>query len=333
MHRILARRQRIEGARVLSIGNLTTGGTGKTPAVIYFSRLLRPEFPRQAVLSRGYGGRRQRDRFLVSDGQTLMMESTESGDEPYLLAANLPGVPVAVGSNRLRNAQRLKEQFGTELFLLDDGFQHYRLFRDADVVLIDATNPFGSGHLLPRGILREPPENLKRADCVILTKCDLLPSAELEELRERVQKLSDLSHIFLSRHAIRGLVRIPHDYFPGHKPDLQSTELLRHESVWALSAIGNSRAFEAMLQRAGAAQVRSLSFRDHHDFSERDVGMLLDQVKPYDIVVTTEKDYTRLRRHLDKLHKWRQFYYLKIEIEILDNEILLKEGIKAKLMA
>jgi len=332
LHRRMVKSVRIPGTKILSIGNITTGGTGKTPATIYFSRLLRAEFPNQAVLSRGYGGKLAHETNLLSDGYRVLMSSDDSGDEPYLMAVNLPGVRVAVGRNRLKNAQRLLAEFSTGLFLLDDGFQHYRIARDADVVLVDATNPFGSGKLLPQGILREPIENLARASVIVLTKTDLLERAALDELREYVRKLSGLSHIFLSRHRADGLVKIPHEYTPQHSATVQSAALLKHETVWALSAIANGRAFSEMLRRAGAEKVETISFRDHHDFSERDIRMVLERVKPYDIVVTTEKDYVRLRKHADALKSLKQFFYLKIEFEILENEILLKEGLKARLL-
>jgi tetraacyldisaccharide 4'-kinase len=332
IHRRLTKPVRLPGTRIISIGNITTGGTGKTPATIYFSKLLRAEFPNQAVLSRGYGGNLSHETNLLSDGFRLLMDSSDSGDEPYLMAVNLPGVKVAVGRNRLKNAQRLVSDFATNLFLLDDGFQHYRIARDADIVLIDATNPFGSGKLLPQGILREPIENLARASVIVLTKTDLVSQGVLDELRERVQTISGLSHIFLSRHAAKGLVRIPHSYSPQEHTVPQSTSILNHETVWALSAIANSRAFEEMLRRAGAEKVENISFRDHHDFSEKDIAMILSRVRPYDLVVTTEKDFVRLRRHMDALSSLKQFFYLKIEFEILDNEILLKEGLRARLM-
>ena len=260
------------------------------------------------------------------------LTSDESGDEPYLMAVNLPGVKVAVGRNRLKNAQRLVKDFGTNFFLLDDGFQHYRIGRDADVVLIDATNPFGSGRLLPQGILREPVANLARAHAIVLTKTDLVSSSVLDELKEKILGISGLSHVFTSRHAVKGLVQIPHEYTPQHVAKITVTDILKHERVWALSAIANSRAFEEMLRRAGAENVEQISFRDHHDFSERDIGMILSRVRPYDLVVTTEKDYVRLRKHMPRLANLRQFFYLKIEFEVVDNEILLKEGLKARLL-
>ncbi|HRP70553.1 MAG TPA: tetraacyldisaccharide 4'-kinase, partial [Turneriella sp.] len=157
-------------------------------------------------------------------------------------------------------------------------------------------------------------------------------STTLDELREKVQRVSGLSHIFISRHAAKGLVKIPHEYTPQFTPKLENFSLLNHETVWALSAIANSRAFEEMLRRAGAEKVEQISFRDHHDFSEKDIRMVLSRIKPYDIVVTTEKDYVRLRKHAQALQVLKQFYYLKIEFEVPENEILLKEGLKAHLL-
>lgn len=332
IHRRMTKTVSLTGAKVLSIGNITTGGTGKTPATIYFSKLMRSEFPNQAVLSRGYGGKLSHQANLLSDGYHLLMSSDDSGDEPYLMAVNLPGVRVAVGKNRMRNAERLLKEHGTNFFLLDDGFQHYRIGRDADVVLIDATNPFGSGKLLPQGILREPVESLSRASAIVLTKTDLIAHSALQDLRANLARISGLSHIFISRHAVKGLVKIPHEYTPQAPANIQSTEILRHESIWTLSAIANSRAFDEMLRREGAENITPISFRDHHDFTERDIEMILSRVRPYDLVITTEKDYVRLRKHADALSGLRQFYYLKIDFEVLENEILLKEGLKARLI-
>lgn len=332
LHRRMTKSIPLPNTKVLSVGNITTGGTGKTPATIYLSKLLRSEFPNQAVLTRGYGGKLSHKENLLSDGQRILMSSEDSGDEPYLMAVNLPGVRIAVGRNRHKNALALLRENPIDLFLLDDGFQHYRLARDADVVLVDATNPFGSGRLLPQGILREPVESLTRADVIILTKTDLVAPSALDELRESIRKTSGLSQIFISRHVAEGLVQIPCEYSVEAKPKLHSLDLMRHETVWALSAIANSSAFEKMLLRSGAERVEQISFRDHHNFSERDIAMVLERVKPYDLVVTTEKDYVRLIKYSALLKNLKQFYFLKITFEVLENEILLKEGLKARLL-
>lgn len=333
INRRFTKKARLTGAKVLSVGNITTGGTGKTPAAIYFSKLFRPEFPNQAILTRGYGGKLSHEANLLSDGYHMLLDSDASGDEPYLMAVNLPGVKVAVGKNRLKNARLLMQDFHINFFILDDGFQHYRIDRDADVVLVDATNPFGSGKLLPQGILREPKEALARASVVMLTKSDLIAADERDILVEELKRVSRHGQIFLSRHKVGGLVKIPQDYTPQAEFKIIKPSILRHEKVWAVSAIANGRAFVSMLKREGAESVEQISFRDHHDFSDRDIEMILQQVKPYDLVITTEKDYVRLRKHLPKLAGLRQFYFLKIEFEVLENEMLLREGLKAHLLS
>ncbi len=335
INRRLKKARSIPHAKVVSLGNITTGGTGKTPAVQYFAALLKTEGYKVGILSRGYGGRAMKTGALLSDGQQIFLPESESGDEPYLLAVNLPGIPVAVGRNRFASAQKLQQQFGCDLFLLDDGFQHYALSRDVDIVLIDATNPFGNGHLLPNGILREPKESLKRSDIVILTKCDLAGRARVEQLRDEVKEISGHSAVFLANHRPTALVKLPVVYSSAAIGSWKKEKLdyLKGKEVWALSAIGNARAFENTLRELGATHVEGISFRDHHDYSEKDVLNILRRIDPNDVVVTTEKDWVKLQKYAEKLKKIKKFFFLKIEFTIVENEILLKEGLKAKILA
>ena len=319
---------------MVSIGNITTGGTGTTPAAIYFSRLLATEGHRVGILSRGYGGSMVKEGGVLSDGEDLLLSPAQGGDEPYLLAVNLPGIQVAVGRKRFDMGRALQERYGNDLFVLDDGFQHYALARDVDIVLVDATNPFGNGQLLPHGILREPISALERADIVILTKCDLADSMALADLQGHLEKASGRETIFRSRHAPTGLVKLPIEYnFKNVAKKPAKTSLFDHEEVWALSAIGNHRAFEKTLLELGASKVESITYRDHHDYSERDVEAILKRVSPYQFLITTEKDWIRLKKYKDEFAHLKNFYYLKIEFEIMSNEVLLKEGLKAKLLS
>lgn len=327
--------QRIKDSKVVAIGNITTGGTGKTPATIYFAGILKEEYNDIAILSRGYKGSLVKEGAIISDGSRLFHSAEESGDEPWLLAANLPGIPVAVGRNRYKNGLRLQKEFGNRFFLLDDGFQHYALERDVDIVLIDATNPFGNGHTLPNGILREPPEALRRADIVILTKCSLVNGQDLDMLSRQITQLSGHDLVFRSDHVPVGLVKLPVDYSLQtvkttrvHKP-----AILKNESVWALSAIANHRAFEKTLMSMGATEVKGISFRDHHKFSKKDVENILKRVSTYDYLITTEKDWVRLQPYTDMFAHLKNFYYVKIEFQILSQEVLLREGLKAKIIA
>lgn len=324
-----------ENAKVLSIGNITTGGTGKTPAAIYFATALQNEDYQIGILSRGYGGTLSKENSILSDGKNLYLDSTESGDEPYLLAVNLPGIPVGVGKKRYESGLMLQEKFNTSLFILDDGFQHYALDRDVDIVLVDATNPFGNRHTLPNGILREPPEALKRSDIVIISKADIADSAEVEKLSSELKELSGHEMIFRSAHKAVGFKKLPQDYSIDNiaKQKIQKLDIIKNESVWALSAIGNHRSFENTLRRLGASDVENITYRDHHEYSSRDIENILKRVEPYDFLITTEKDWVRLRKFSEEFSNLKNFYYLKVEFEIIQNEVLLLEGLKAKLLA
>ena len=332
INRFVKKARVLPGCKVVSIGNITVGGTGKTPAAIYFSRLLKSEFSRMAVLSRGYGGSKSKEGALLSDGKSIFITAAESGDEPYLIAMNLNGVQVAVGRKRFEMGMKVLQGYQPELFILDDGFQHYALARDVDIVLVDATNPFGNGHLLPNGILREPVEALKRADIIITTKSDLVSTEELDDL---VQKIKDISHhtqVFKAVHKAVSLTRLPYDYSKPGSQKSNGFNVMQKENIWAISAIGNHRAFEQQLKNLGAASVSSITFRDHHDYTEKDVEAILKRISPYDIVITTEKDWIKLSRFKPMFSKLKNFYFLAIEFSILNNEVLLKEGLKAKLL-
>lgn len=182
------------GTQVISIGNVTAGGTGKTPVTEIFARTLAAEGRKVAILSRGYRRKEapwwQRlftqvieKPLVVSDGRRVLLDSATGGDEPYMLASNLPGVAVVVDRNRVKAGRYAVNRLGCDTLILDDGFQYQKLKHSIEVVLVDSTNPFGNGNLLPRGILREPVRNLKRADIIFLTKCRGDVSAVKEEIR------------------------------------------------------------------------------------------------------------------------------------------------------
>ncbi len=324
----------ISNAKVISVGNITTGGTGKTPAVMYFASLLQKDNYNVGILSRGYGGSMVRSGGIISDGQSIFVTPEESGDEPYLLASSLDGVPVAVGHKRYLSAEKMQEQFGTNLFILDDGFQHYPLYRDADIVLIDATNPFGNGHLLPRGILRELPEALRRSEIVILTKTDQASPADLEKLETTLKDISRHEMIFSSVHKPVGFVGLPADYsVPLSDRKMLKLDIIKNKSVWALSAIGSHRSFERSLLSLGAKTVESISFRDHHLYNDKDIENILRRIPRDAFIVTTEKDYVKLNRFAKQLSVFKIFFALRIRFSVNRNEILLREGLKARILA
>ena len=322
----------INEAYTISIGNLTTGGTGKTPATIYLAKLMLSEGLQVGILSRGYGGSLSKTGALLSDGTQILCSVTEAGDEPVIIARNVPGAKTAICRERYLAAQIIRQSFDANFFLLDDGFQHYRLSRDLDIVLIDATNPFGNGKLLPHGILREPIESLKRSDIVILTKTDLVDESKLKELEELIIFKSGHEKVFHSSHQILGLVSGSVSYENNGEDKVEPIEKIKGKRVWAVSGIGNHNAFEESLIKTGAEEVQSITFRDHHNYSDDDIKNIMCRISKGDIIVTTEKDYVKLLPYAELLSKDYKFYYLKIEFSILKNELILKEGIKAKLM-
>src|SRR5829696_5569929 len=183
---------------VISVGNITTGGTGKTPLVEWVARTLAAQGKKVCILTRGYGRKDPHLQVIVSDGYGVLASPSEAGDEPYLLATKLAGQAAVIsGADRIAAGQEAINDFGTEVFVLDDGFQHLRLARDLNIVCIDATNPWGGGRLLPHGRLRESLDGLARADCVVLTRCDQVES--VDALRDEVRGLVGEATIFESR--------------------------------------------------------------------------------------------------------------------------------------
>lgn len=298
---------------VISVGNLTVGGTGKTSFVMYLAEVLKEEGFHPAVLSRGYR-RKGRGAALVSDGGGLLLGPKEAGDEPYLLAKKLPGVPVAVGKDRKKAGELLLGKADISHFILDDGFQYRALERDLEVVMIDAWDPFGGGHLLPWGLLREPPSALRRADVVCISRADQVPGEALRKLRGKVSDMAPGALLLECAYAPCGLVTPDGDVPPDE---------LKGKKVVALSGIGNPRAFERTLVDLGA-EVFPLRFPDHHRYTRKDLerATRLAEEVGAEAVVTTEKDEVRLPRDLP-------FWTLKVEVKLSRGEEGLRELVRS----
>jgi tetraacyldisaccharide 4'-kinase len=257
---------------VVSIGNLTLGGTGKTPCVEYVARLYREQDLRVAILSRGYGS---------SEGRN---------DEALVLEENLPDVPHLQGADRVGLATTAVEELESEILILDDGFQHRRLQRDLDLVLVDATNPWGHGYLFPRGLLREPLRSLERADLVLLTRCDQVD----ERMRMRIQET-------IASHARNvPVARTTHrpTELRNSEQNTACLETLKTRSVVAFCGIGNPHAFRQTLADLGAAVSDFRIFPDHHAYTRADVEDLRGWAEGQaneSVVVTTQKDLVKLR--------------------------------------
>ncbi len=258
------------GVPVVSVGNLTTGGTGKTPCVEYVARHYRQQEVRVAILSRGYGGEGGRN------------------DEALVLEENLPDVPHLQGADRVRWARAAVEELDSEVLLLDDGFQHRRLARDLDLVLLDATDPWGQGRLLPRGLLREPISGLRRAGVILLTRCD--QASDLAALRRRVGRIAPGVPVVETTHRPLDLVDSEESVLP--------LEALRGRPVAAFCGLGNPEAFRRTLLDLGADLRAFRTFADHHPYGRGDVEDLhrwAVDLAADGLVVTTQKDLVKVR--------------------------------------
>lgn len=314
------------GSLVVVVGNLTVGGTGKTPVVEKFARALRDRGRKVAILSRGYKSKappfwkkawfalthkEEPPPRIVSDGVKVHLNSEEAGDEPYMLARNLPGVIVLVDKNRVKAGTYAIRKFGCDTLVLDDGFQYLPLKGRLNLLLVDKTNPFGNGHLLPRGILREPIKHLKRASYVFLTKSDGQRDEELEDL---IQKHNPGVDIIECAHRPQFLQRL------GEPPEAAATrqplDFLAGKRVGAFSGIATPESFEKFIRDLGAEIVFKRRFLDHYRFVPEDFVSIFSEglEQRVDFIVTTEKDAVRIASDLPCPVP---IYYLRLEIDIL----------------
>ncbi len=310
------------GIQVITVGNLTVGGTGKTPVVEKFARELQDAGRKVAILSRGYRSKppplhkRIVNKLLfrtesvppriVSDGKSLLLDSETAGDEPYMLASNLKDVVVLVDKDRVKAGRFAIERFGCDTLLLDDGYQYWKLAgRRRDIVLIDRQQPFGNEYMLPRGTLREPEEHLSRADTIFITKSD----GNTAELRARIARLNPDAGIIECVHHPMYL----EDLFTGRQIDLDH---LKGRRVASLSGIAQPESFEQSLVKQGADLVYSKRFADHHRFSQQEVLNAINRSKKRqaEVVITTQKDAVRFPK-IDR--RDLPIYFMRVEIRIL----------------
>ncbi|MBP6508010.1 MAG: tetraacyldisaccharide 4'-kinase [Opitutaceae bacterium] len=309
------------GSLVVVVGNLTVGGTGKTPVVEKFARALRDRGRKVAILSRGYKSKSaplwkrgwwaltqttEPPPRVVSDGEKVLLDSEAAGDEPFMLARNLPGVIVLVDKNRVKAGAYAIKRFGCDTLVLDDGFQYLPLKGSLNLLLVDKTNPFGNGHLLPRGILREPVKHLRRASYVFLTKSNGQRDPELEAL---IQKHNPGVDIIECAHRPQYLQRFG-------SAEQQPLTFLKGRRVAAFSGIATPESFEKFLRDLGAKLVARERYMDHYRYADEDLEELFALAKREgaECLVTTEKDAVRIA---ESLACPIPIYYLRLEIEIL----------------
>jgi len=304
------RRSRLD-APVISVGNITTGGTGKTPLVAWLAGVLAREGRKVCILTRGYGRQNASRMVIVSDGKEVQATPDEAGDEPFLLASKLKGVAAVISNADRKTAGDLAiRQFAVDTFILDDGFQHLRLHRDLDIVTVDATNPWAGGFLLPFGRLREPPSSLRRAGCIILTRTEQVENSEA--ILKVIADVSDERPVFVSRMQVSRF---------SAAMDASSIKSPQNP-VAAFCAVGNPQAFFKQLQNEGCELVLKRSFPDHHRYKEREVRMLVEEARLGGArsLVTTEKDAVKLNAFKFDL----PCYVLEIEIAITQEQELLQ---------
>ncbi|HVU18955.1 MAG TPA: tetraacyldisaccharide 4'-kinase [Candidatus Didemnitutus sp.] len=309
------------GCLVVVVGNLTVGGTGKTPVVEKFARALRDRGRKVAILSRGYKSKappfwkkwwyrfthkEEEGPRVVSNGEKVLLDSEVAGDEPFMLARNLPGVVVLVDKNRVKAGAYAIRQFGCDTLVLDDGFQYLPLKGRLNLLLVDKTNPFGNGFTLPRGILREPVKHLKRASYVFLTKSNGHRDEELETV---IKRFNPSAEIIECAHRPQFLQRVG-------GPERRPLTDMKGRRIAAFSGIATPESFERFLHEAGAHLVHVERFLDHYRFTADDIRELYEAAARHgaEFIVTTEKDAVRIA---EGMAQPQPLYYLRLEIEIL----------------
>ena len=280
---------------VISLGNVTVGGTGKTPTAQRLASDIRDMGYKVVILNRGYRAKWHGNVGIVSDGKRLHMTAADAGDEAFMLAKHLPEVPVLIGADRSVTGQYAIENFGAEVAILDDGFQHWQLERDMDILLVDAVNVFGNGYMLPRGTLREPISHISRADVCLLTKVDQAAAGSREFIRETVHRYNKEAQVVESIHQPRRFIPLA-DWYVDIAGDGIDVNTMRGRKIMAVSAIGNPASFEQTLSDLGVTIIESLRYPDHHDYSMQEMVDILHQAQRMgaEAIVITEKDAVKI---------------------------------------
>jgi tetraacyldisaccharide 4'-kinase len=294
--------------RVISVGNITLGGTGKTPTVMQIAGVLCRNRKHPVVISRGYGRSDESTLVVVSDGKQVLVDAKTGGDEPVLIGSKLVDVPVVADSNRSRAALFALQKFGNDTVILDDGFQQLQVQRDLDIVLLDAVDPFGRGKLFPAGILREPLSALQRAHAVLITGAERVE--DLGPLKSVIRQQNTQARIFTSSQVPSDLV----DVLTGETKPLSA---LRGAAVLAFSGIARPATFVSLLRSLGAEVKAEFAYPDHYDYKSSDLAAIVQRAadERISMTVTTEKDAVRLRKLAPD-----GIMALRIELKVVENE-------------
>ena len=279
---------------VISVGNIVAGGAGKTPIVIWLAKHFRNSGYRVAIILRGYKRKAKSETGIVSDGTKTLLSLEESGDEAFMIALELPEIPVLVSKNRYKAGIEAIRKWKTQVIILDDGFQHQQLKRDLDIVVIDSKRPFGNGQILPAGILREPKQSLQRADLLLLTHTN--SASNLSQIRSKIETIAGQKTIFESQYHPTKLYKL------GDSQDL-SLESLKNQRILLVCGIGNPRTFVHTVEGYQPSHLELMAFSDHYQYRRKDILRIQRRasIMKADIIVTTQKDEQKLRRYADQL--------------------------------
>ena len=299
---------------VISVGNITAGGTGKTPLVMSLAKGLTERGISVAILSRGYKGKKASEQ-VVSDGKTIFLSPEESGDEPFLMAKACKGIPVLTGKDRFLSGRVALQRFGVRAMLLDDGYQHLPLRRDMNILLIDSEIGFGDCTLLPRGILREPLSHLRRAHLLVLTKVE--DPGAFQPLEKTIHKIHPSAPLYHSHYEPVSLV--------DPEGEEEEPSSFKGKKVVALSGVANPNYFSSLLRKCGMEVIREVIFPDHHLYTAKDLSSIEEKGKGVDCIVTTEKDMVKLKK-MNIFHL--PMRALRIEIKIWEEEEFYQEMMK-----
>jgi len=322
----------------ISIGNITVGGTGKTPMTIYVAQVLRQLGYKVAIISRGYKGKAEKVGGIVSDGRVLLMTPEIAGDEPCMMANRLKDVPVIVGKNRFEAGRLAIRKFDPDVIVLDDGFQHLNLQRDLDLVLLDYRKPFGNGHLLPRGGMREPASALLCADAIILTRSDTVNNNETPSLPKKLRPYERKKPVYRTFHHpfVYKIINGEKKIFEKNMQEAlrQNSDCIKGRTVFAFSGLADNHNFLRTLKSLKCNVSGFMEFPDHYPYSERDLIDISAAAKRNmaECLITTEKDYVRIAHKID----WPDdLFVIGIEIDFGADKkrfnTYIKDGIKKTL--
>lgn len=314
---------------VISLGNITAGGTGKTPTAQKLAMMIRDAGHSVVILNRGYKSGWEAEVGVVSDGKKIYMRAQEAGDEAYLLAKSLPGVSVVIGANRAVSGEYVVKNMQPDVIILDDGYQHWKVARDLDIVLIDTVSRFGNGYLLPRGVLREPLSHLDRADVVLLTRADQSSELVRKKIKDTIFKYNPNVTVLECSHSPCYFVEIA-DWYKGVRNNKNGLDSLQGERIMTFSAIGNPTSFEKSLEAVGADLVETIRYPDHHDYGMVEMQYIVERAlnQKAKALVTTEKDAVKIPTEFIYSQREVPIYILGIEVDIFEGDAAFEKVLK-----